>query len=638
MLDPAAVAVLLIVVAVLLVVLVVIAAAVLLRLRRRSAPVAEPRPSATSASTGRDGDAGSRTSAAGSTRPSAPLGPSAVSSASQSRPGSASRAADADPVDPDPAAPGSAATTQGATAVLGVASSAAGTARPVTDPAPGRSMANLSSDGSSELVADAEQRAEEIRAEADKYRKRLRARAEAALKEAQEHRDQTEQELTRQQAEARQTRLDLERREQRVADREHRLDAETHLVHQKLQELDESRTELAEQAEAAAQAEAARIHELERVAGLTADQARAELVTAVEQEAKRHAVILARDIESTAQREAEQRARSILVGAIQRLASEQTSESVVAAIHLPSDEMKGRIIGREGRNIRSFEQVTGVNVLIDDTPESVLLSCFDPVRREAARITLTELIEDGRIHPVRIEEVHERSKAKIAERCLRAAEDALAEVGITDLHPELVTVLGTLRYRTSYGQNVLRHSVECAHLAGMMAAELGLDVALCKRSAFLHDIGKALTHEVEGSHALIGADLARKYGEHPDVVHAIEAHHNEVEPHTVEAVLTQAADAISGSRPGARRESLEAYVQRLERLEEIALAHEGVEKVFAMQAGREVRVMVTPDVVDDIAAQVLARDIVKQVEEELTYPGQIRVTVVRESRAVETAR
>jgi ribonuclease Y len=307
-------------------------------------------------------------------------------------------------------------------------------------------------------------------------------------------------------------------------------------------------------------------------------------------------------------------------------------------VHLPGDDMKGRIIGREGRNIRAFEQVTGVNVMIDDTPESVLLSSFDPVRRETARMTLTELVKDGRIHPQRIEEVHERSKAQIEQQCLRAAEDAMAEVGISDLHPALVPILGTLRYRTSYGQNVLKHLVECAHIAGLMAAEMGLDVAQCKRSAFLHDIGKALTHEVEGSHAIIGADLARRYGEHPDVVHAIEAHHNEVEVKTVEAILTQAADAISGSRPGARRESIEAYVQRLERLEEIAGSRDGVDKVFAMQAGRELRVMVVPEVVDDIEAQVLARDIAKQIEEELTYPGQIRVTVVRESRATETAR
>jgi ribonucrease Y len=268
----------------------------------------------------------------------------------------------------------------------------------------------------------------------------------------------------------------------------------------------------------------------------------------------------------------------------------------------------------------------------------VLLSCFDPVRREIARLTLTELVRDGRIHPARIEEVHERSKSKISQLCMTAAEDALAEVGISDLHPALVPVLGKLRYRTSYGQNVLKHLIESAHIAGLMAAELRLDVAHCKRAAFLHGIGKALTHEVEGSHALIGADLARKYGEQADIVHAIEAHHNEVEVRTVEAVLVQAADAISGGRPGARRESIEAYVQRLERLEELAGARDGVDKVFAMQAGRELRVMVVPEQIDDIGAQVLARDLAKQIEEELTYPGQIRVTVVRESRATETAR
>jgi ribonuclease Y len=311
---------------------------------------------------------------------------------------------------------------------------------------------------------------------------------------------------------------------------------------------------------------------------------------------------------------------------------------VVSTLALPNDEMKGRIIGREGRNVRSFEQVTGVNVIIDDTPEAVLLSCFDPVRRETARVTLQALVADGRIHPSRIEEVHERSVAEVQRLCLRAGEDAVTEIGITDLHPELVRTLGQLRYRTSYGQNVLAHLLESAHLASLMADELGLDRTLVARGALLHDIGKALTHEAEGSHAMVGAELARRYGESDDVVHAIEAHHNEVEPRTVEAVLTQAADAISGSRPGARREALESYVQRLSALEAIASAKHGVEKVFAMQAGRELRVMVQPHEIDDLAAQVLARDIAKQVEQELTYPGQIRVTVVRESRATEVAR
>jgi len=307
-------------------------------------------------------------------------------------------------------------------------------------------------------------------------------------------------------------------------------------------------------------------------------------------------------------------------------------------LHLPSDDMKGRIIGREGRNIRAFESTTGVNLIIDDTPEAVLLSCFDPVRREVGRLTLEKLVLDGRIHPHRIEEIYERSKQEVQQLCVRAGEDALVEVGLTDMHPELITLLGQLRYRTSYGQNVLKHLIESAHIAGMMASELRLDPVLMKRCTVLHDVGKALTHEVEGSHAIIGAEIARKYGEHEDVVHAIEAHHNEVEVRTVEAVLTQAADGISGGRPGARRESLEHYVKRLERIEEIASEKPGVEKVFAMQAGREIRVMVKPDDVDDIGAQVIARDVAKQIEEELTYPGQIRITVVRESRATEYAK
>jgi ribonuclease Y len=458
------------------------------------------------------------------------------------------------------------------------------------------------------------------------------------LASAQATRAEAEEESRTRRAELREQRVDLERREQRLSDREERLDADIRGLEDKSRQLEELKNELTNQRRMLSELEAEQQSTLERIAGLTAEQAKAELVAGVAHDAKRQAVLLARDIERQATREADARAQQIVVGAIQRLASELTSESVVSAVHLPGDDMKGRIIGREGRNIRAFEQVTGVNVMIDDTPEAVLLSCFDPVRRETARMTLTELVADGRIHPARIEEVHERSKSQIQAQCLRAAEDAMAEVGVSDLHPALVPVLGTLRYRTSYGQNVLKHLVESAHIAGLMAAELGLDVAHCKRAAFLHDIGKALTHEVEGSHAIVGADLARKYGEHADVVHAIEAHHNEVEVRTVEAVLVQAADAISGSRPGARRESIEAYVQRLERLEEIAGAREGVDKVFAMQAGREIRVMVAPDVIDDIEAQVLARDIAKQIEEELTYPGQIKVTVVRESRATETAR
>jgi ribonuclease Y len=462
---------------------------------------------------------------------------------------------------------------------------------------------------------------------------------------ARQAREDAEAEIRAIREDIREQRVDLERREHRLTEREERLDAESHHLEQRASELADHHAELdSRQAELnARRAELSDLEEqrrlvLERVAGLTAEDARAELVATIENQARRDAAVLTRDIEREAQDEGEIRARRIITGAIQRLATEQTAESVVSVLHLPSDDMKGRIIGREGRNIRTFEAVTGVNLIIDDTPEAVLLSCFDPVRREVGRIALEALVLDGRIHPQRIEDAHEHARAEVEALCLRAGEDALVDVGITTMHPELIAMLGRLRYRTSYGQNVLKHLLESAHIAGMMASELGLDPALMRRCALLHDVGKALTHEVEGSHAIIGAEVARKYGEHDDVVHAIEAHHNEVEPHTLEAVLTQAADAISGGRPGARRESLEAYVKRLERLEEIATSYDGVEKVFAMQAGREVRVMVLPDAVDDIQAQVIAREIAKQVEHELSYPGQIRVTVVRESRATEVAR
>jgi ribonucrease Y len=377
--------------------------------------------------------------------------------------------------------------------------------------------------------------------------------------------------------------------------------------------------------------------ERERIAGLTAEEAKAELLASVEVGARRDAAMLVRSIENEARAEGTDRARAIVVEAVQRVASEQTAETVVSVLHLPSDEMKGRIIGREGRNIRTFESVTGVNVIIDDTPEAVLLSCFDPVRREVGRLTLDKLILDGRIHPHRIEEVYESSRTEVEELCLRAARDALADVGIGDLDESLLPTLGRLKYRTSYGQNVLGHLLETAHIAGVMAAELGLEPTLIKRCAFLHDIGKALTHEVEGSHAIVGAELLRRHGESEAVAHAVEAHHNEVQPRTIEAVLTQASDSCSAARPGARRESIEAYVKRLARIEEIAGAKSGVEKVFAMQSGREVRVMVQPAEVDDLAAQVIAREIAKQIEDELTYPGQIRVTVVRELRATEVA-
>jgi ribonuclease Y len=358
----------------------------------------------------------------------------------------------------------------------------------------------------------------------------------------------------------------------------------------------------------------------------------------MEEQVRRESAIMGRRIEAEAEATAKSRARAIVAEAVQRVASDQTAQSVVSVVHLPAEEIKGRIIGREGRNIRAFETVTGVNVIIDDTPEAVLLSCFDPVRREVGRVTLLSLIEDGRIHPHRIEEAFERAQDEVEALCRRAAEDALIDVGIGELHPELMTMLGHLKYRTSYGQNVLGHMVETAHIARGMAYELGIDPTVLVRGAFLHDIGKALTHEARGSHAIVGAELARHYGESDEVAHCIEAHHDEVSPATVEAVLTQAADACSGGRPGARRESLESYVQRMERIEAIASAKKGVEKVFAMQAGRELRVMVKPEVVDDLEAHLIAREVAKQIEEELTYPGQVRVTVIRESRATEIAR
>jgi ribonuclease Y len=494
--------------------------------------------------------------------------------------------------------------------------------------------------------AEARRVLDAARAEADTILERAHRQAETDAEQARAAaRRSGEREIAMLSATVKEQAAELERRTARIDERERQHTEELDRLADRDRRIAVAEAEFAAREAALAERESTLVaaeellrRELERVAGLTVDAAKAELVEAIEGQAKREAALLVRDIENDARSTAEQRARHIVVDAIQRVASEQTAESVVSVLHLPGDEMKGRIIGREGRNIRAFESVTGVNLIIDDTPEAVLLSCFDPVRREIGRLTLEKLVLDGRIHPHRIEEVFETAKHEVERLCERAAEDALVEVGITDLHPELMTLLGRLRYRTSYGQNVLKHLVETAHIAGIMASELRLDAQMIKRCAFLHDIGKALTHEVEGSHALIGADLARKYGEPEEVVHAIEAHHNEVPPQTIEAVLTQASDACSGGRPGARRESLEAYVKRLERIEEIAAGKTGVEKVFAMQAGREIRVMVKPDDVDDIGAAVLARDVAKQIEEELTYPGQIRVTVVRESRVTEIAR
>jgi ribonuclease Y len=433
-------------------------------------------------------------------------------------------------------------------------------------------------------------------------------------------------------------REETKRIEGRLAQREETLERKLTEAERRVEELDDRDKKLQlvrEQLEHAAEQHRAK---LEKIAQMTATEAKETLMGQVVDQAKRDAMSTVREIEQHAREDGEERARKIVTIAIQRVASEQTAESTVSVFSLPSEDMKGRIIGREGRNIRAFEAATGVNLIIDDTPEAVVLSCFDPVRRETARMTLEKLVQDGRIHPARIEEMHERSTREIEEQIKRAGEEAMMDVGITDIHPEMVKLLGRLQYRTSYGQNVLKHLVESAHIAAAIAAELGIDPVIPKRGAFLHDIGKAVTHEVEGSHAIIGAEIARRLRESPEVVHCIESHHGEVEQRTIEAVLAQIADGISGGRPGARRESLETYVKRLERLEEICTSYTGVEKTYAMQAGREVRVMVKPTEIDDVQAQVMARDIAKQVEEELQYPGQIKITVVRETRSVEYAK
>jgi ribonuclease Y len=495
-----------------------------------------------------------------------------------------------------------------------------------------RTVLGSAEDQARQLVDDAHHKAETIRKEAEVEARGEALRLQRAAEEEATHARQE------QEAELRTRGDELSRREQRLLAREEAFDSKSLALDRRETGLHQREEDVRNTQTALDEAIAEQTSKLEKVAGMTTAEARVVLVKHIEDQAKRDAMTLVRDLEQEAREEADRRARKIITLAIQRVASEQTSESTVTVLPLPSDDMKGRIIGREGRNIRAYEAITGVNLIIDDTPEAVLLSCFEPVRREIGRLTLERLVADGRIHPSRIEEMYEKAKAEVEEEVRRAGEDACVEVGITDLHPDLVRVLGQLNYRTSYGQNVLRHLVETAHLAGVMAAELGTDVRLAKRCGFLHDVGKALTHEIEGSHARIGAELARRLKEPPEVVHAIEAHHGEVEQRTIEAVLTQAADAISGSRPGARRETLESYVKRLERLEEIAAGYAGVGKVFAMQAGREVRIMVRPEDVDDLGAQVLARDIAKRVEQELQYPGQIRITVVREVRSIEYAK
>ena len=416
----------------------------------------------------------------------------------------------------------------------------------------------------------------------------------------------------------------LDRRNDALDKREHQLSSQAGQIEKRSRELDEL--------------VAKQTTELERISELTRDDAHRELLDKVRGEVTHEAATIIRESEQQVRAECHKTAQEIISLAIQRCAADHTAEVTVTSVHIPSDDLKGRIIGREGRNIRTFEQVSGVNLVIDDTPETVVLSSFDPVRRETARVALENLIADGRIHPARIEEMYNKAADLVQQRVREAGEQAAFDAGIHDLHPELIKTLGALRYRTSFGQNVLQHSLEVSDMCSIMASELGVDPYAAKRAGLLHDLGKAIDHDVEGPHAVIGADLVRRYGEKPAIVHAIEAHHADVEPNSVLAVLVQAADAVSASRPGARRESAENYIKRLEKLEEIANAHEGVERTYAMQAGREVHVMVQPDKISDAQSTVLAHDIAHQIEEEMEYPGQVRVVVIRESRAVDIAK
>lgn len=472
-----------------------------------------------------------------------------------------------------------------------------------------------------DVVADAERAAETIRREAQVAAResalQLRAEIEQELERRREDAARAEERLRVLEGELERRSTDLQRREQGVNDRE------TH-VRQLQHELTEARHK--------------ELRELERIAGLTQVQAKEQMIARSEEEIRHELARRARALDEEAANDARRRARNLVADALQRVAASHAAETTVSLVELASDDMKGRIIGREGRNIRTLEHLTGVDFIIDDTPNAVVLSSFDGIRREIAKMTLEKLLEDGRIHPARIEEMYYQSKAELDEHILQAGQQAVFEANCGDLHEELVRVLGRLKYRTSYGQNVLRHSLEVVHLAGLMASELGASVRTARRAALLHDLGKAMTHEVEGSHALVSAQLARRYGESQHVVHAIEAHHYEVQPQTVEAVLVIAADAISASRPGARGESLESYVKRLAALEEIAQQKPGVDKVYALQAGREIRVIVKPEEIDDDAATLLSHEIAREIEGRLEYPGQIKVTVIRESRSVEYAK
>jgi ribonuclease Y len=476
---------------------------------------------------------------------------------------------------------------------------------------------------------------EEQKREAEEARRAAEAIRREAQVEAKEQglklRAEVEQEL-------RDKRAEIIKIEERVAAKEDEIDRKLTDFERHEQSFTDRETHLKQLQEELKTATEGQLKELERISSMTVDEAKRHLLERSEELVRHEMARMVRQLEEEARTEAKRRARNLVADALQRVAASHAAETTVSIVELPSDDMKGRIIGREGRNIRALENLTGVDFIIDDTPQAVVLSSFDGVRREVAKLTLAKLVEDGRIHPSRIEEMYYQSKSEIDEHIRQAGEQAVFEANCGSMHEELVKILGRLRYRTSYGQNILKHSLECAHLAGIMAAELGASVKTAKRGALLHDIGKAMTHEVEGSHALISAQQAKRYGESQHVVHAIEAHHYEVQPQTVEAVLVITADAISASRPGARGEGLESYIKRLETLEKIASEKKGVERVYALQAGREIRVIVKPTEIDDDTAVLLSHEIAREIEDQHEYPGQIKVTVIRESRAVEFAK
>jgi len=481
-------------------------------------------------------------------------------------------------------------------------------------------------------IDEANRTAERIAAEAARH-------AETAKKEAVlEAKEQIIALKTASEAEEKRRKKELQTLENRIMQREETLDHRNESLDKREHQLSSLAGQLDKRERDLDELNVKQSAELERIAGLSKEEAHDELLARVRADAVREEAQILRESEMRVRDQADKTAREIISTAIQRCAADQAGEITVTSVHIPSDDLKGRIIGREGRNIRTFEQVSGVNLVIDDTPETVVLSSYDPVRRETARVALENLIADGRIHPARIEELYKKAETLVNERVREAGEQAVFDAGIHDLHPELIKTLGALRYRTSFGQNVLQHSIQVSTLCGIMASELGLDAAPAKRAGLLHDLGKAIDHEIEGPHAVIGADLARRYGEKPNIVHAIEAHHADVEPDTVLDVLVMAADAISAARPGARRESAETYIKRLEKLEEISNSYTGVERTYAMQAGRELHVMVEPEKITDAQATVLAHDIAKQIEDEMEYPGQVRVVVIRESRAVDVAK